>query len=95
MSFALALQPASGADTQQKSIQQLITRINEERGAFRNVTEESLRDEIAKAATDAGNEALDEEEDAVDPQDIDARRKEVYTARGEMLKFIGYGFPSH
>jgi len=95
MSFALALQPAHGADTQQRSIQQLITRINEERGAFRNVTEETLHDEIAKALSGTGNEDLDAEEDAIDPQDIDARRKEVYTARNEMLKFIGYGSPFH
>jgi len=94
MSFSLALQPASAADIQQKSIQQLITKINEERGAFRNVTEETLRDEIAKAATGTGNVDQDVKEDAANPQDIEARRKEVYAARNEMLKFIGYDFSS-
>jgi mediator of RNA polymerase II transcription subunit 17 len=90
MSFTLALQPTPGDNSQQKSIQQLITKINEERGAFRNVTEETLRDEIAKAATGTDNQDVDEEQNAVDPQDIEARRKEVYAARSEMLKFIGY-----
>ena len=93
MTFTIALEPSSGDDFEQRSIQQLITRINEERGAFRNVTEETLRDEIAKATTSNGNDDSDEEEDTVDPQDIEARRKEVYTARSEMLKFIGYDFP--
>jgi len=90
MSFTLALQPVLGDGAQQKSIQQLITRINEERGAFRNVTEETLLDELAKASTGSGDDDLDEGSDAVDSQDIEARRKEVYTARNEMLKFIGY-----
>jgi len=92
MSFTLALQPSSGDSSEQRSIQQLITKLNEERGAFRNVTEETLCDEIAKATASTGDENLDEEEDAVDSQDIEARRKEVYTARSEMLRFIGYDF---
>ena len=60
MSFTLAFQPSSDDKSEQRSIQQLITRINEERGAFRNVSEETLRDEIAKATGSTGNEDSDE-----------------------------------
>ena len=67
----------------------LFQRIFVERGGLRNITEESLRQEIAEeeAAAAAGNEkgASDEEEDE-EPD----RLKELMTARADMLDHIQY-----
>lgn len=65
----------------------LISRINSERGEFRNLTEEDLRDEIAKAEVDttADNEERESEgEDEAAPD----RVKEVMDAKAEMLAQI-------
>lgn len=88
MAFSLALQPVSQQKSDQLSLKDLITRINEERGAFRNVTEEKLREEVIKEARNIeDNEEYSEQPEAV--QDVESRRKEVYAARNEMLKHIG------
>lgn len=89
MSFPIALQPLVNSHVEQASLQDLVRRINEERGAFRNVTEDKLKDEIAKDALNPVDDTIDvEEEDA--PQNLEKRRKEVFAARNEMLQFIGY-----
>jgi len=89
MSFPIALQPVLSSQVETLSLQDLVRRINEERGAFRNVTEDQLKEEIAKDQHKTDDEAVDvEEEDA--PQDLEKRRKEVFAARNEMLQFIGY-----
>lgn len=65
----------------------LVARINEEREHFRLVTEEGLRREIEEEAAAAEREEDDSSEDEK-PQDIDSRRKALYAARAEMLKFV-------
>lgn len=90
MSLPLALQPQANPDKDEKSLQHLIARINEERGSFRDVDEAKLKEEIARdLATDVEAQG-NENEDVEEPQDAESRRKEVYTARNEMLKLIGY-----
>lgn len=95
MSLPLALQPQSNADKDDRSLQDFITRINNERGAFRNVTEEKLKEEIARDLAKDIDEELDVTEDIEEIQDAESRRKEVYTARNEMLKLVGYGMIIH
>jgi mediator of RNA polymerase II transcription subunit 17 len=88
MSFPLALQPTSQQEEDQLSLQHFITRINEERGAFRNVTEGKLREEVIKDARNIEDD-LDEAEESEPVQDVESRRKEVFAARNEMLNYIG------
>jgi len=89
MSFSVALQPLIKSQAETASLQDLVRRINEERGAFRNVTEDQLKEEIARDQLTANDDTVDvEEEDA--PQDFEKRRKEVFTARNEMLQLVGY-----
>jgi len=89
MSFPIALQPLVNNHIEKASLQDLVRRINEERGAFRNVTEEQLREEIAKDQLNLEDETVVvEEEDTI--QDLEKRRKEVFAVRNEMLQSIGY-----
>lgn len=61
----------------------LIARINIERGGFRDLSENGLRQEIAEAEAEAGEDVFsDEEEEKPD------RLKELVTARGEMLQSL-------
>lgn len=89
MSFPIALQPLVNGHNEKASLQDLVRRINEERGAFRNVTEEQLKEEIARDQPKLEDETLDVEEEDT-PQDLEKRRKGVFAARNEMLQFIGY-----
>jgi len=88
MSFPLALQPVAREDTENASLQDLVRRINEERGAFRSITEEQLKEEITNdLASQKEDTNVAEEKEA--PQDLEKRRKELFSARNQMLQFIG------
>ncbi|KAA8568905.1 hypothetical protein EYC84_007882 [Monilinia fructicola] len=81
----LSLRPAP-TNTSNSSIPlpQLIARINAERGGFRNLSEDSLRQEIAEAelgGDEEENESSSEEEVEEEPD----RMKELLTARDEIL----------
>ena len=58
----------------------LIQRINIERGGFRDLSEDGLRQEIAEAEAGEGEDSSDEEEEKPD------RLKELVAAREEMLQ---------
>ena len=60
----------------------LIARINFERGGFRDLTEDGLRQEIAEAEAGIEEDAYSDEEDEEKPD----RLKELITAREEMIK---------
>jgi mediator of RNA polymerase II transcription subunit 17 len=59
----------------------LIQRINIERGGFRDLSEDGLRQEIAEAEAGEGEDSSDEEE-----EEKPDRLKELVTAREEMLQ---------
>lgn len=67
----------------------LISRINEQRGSFRNITEGSLEEEIRSAqnvdssSTDQNNTLL-----GIDVPDSKSRAEEVATAREDILKHV-------
>lgn len=65
----------------------LIQRINIERGGFLNITEESLRQEIAEQELNGQNE---EEESSSEDEEEPDKVKELMTARDELLKEIEY-----
>lgn len=86
-SFTLSIRPPTRKEDAEP-LTQLIGRINEERGHFRNITEDSLRAEIEAQEVNGGEAEVEDEEEigVADPED---RRKELYAARTELLKFIG------
>ena len=84
MSFPLSLRVWSEKEDTTAPLGSLVTRINEERGHFRNITEDSLREEIEHG--DTLQDAV--ESDVDDVYDPEQRRKTLYAARTEMLKFI-------
>ena len=91
--FSLQAWPA--VDKDKESLQFLISRINDQKGSFRNVTEESLEEELrdAEVGKADGDENIryraEEEEDITDAEDPKIKRDSVYKARGEILKHIG------
>lgn len=64
----------------------IIQRINAERGGFRNITEESLREEITREEQNNGDNGESESEDEEEPD----KAKELETARGEFIGQIEY-----
>jgi mediator of RNA polymerase II transcription subunit 17 len=83
--FPISLRAWPAKDDKSIPLSALITRINNERGSFRSVTEESLLDEIKReeAGLDATKDDVESEnEDAEEEPD---RLKEVLKAREEIL----------
>jgi len=87
-SFSLRQWPAG--DKKPKTIGEFITRITIERGGFRNITEQSLRQEIEEQQNgqvedpDTAMASGSEDEEAAQPTKIEDIRK----ARDEVLKSI-------
>ena len=92
--LSLPLQAWPAKDPNESSLPYLISRINAQRGSFRNITEESLEEEIEAIETGQvqpglENTALSESEDN-DVPDTTPRIEDVQHTRGEILKFIAY-----
>ena len=87
--FSISLQSwPSKTDDPRTSLPDLIKRIKSERGSFREISEESLRREIAEE--DAGKNAEDdnstsEEEEDDEEDDKPDRLKELMRARDELI----------
>lgn len=80
----------SAQETKSSALPSLISRINFERGNFRNISEESLREEIrlAEAGANGGEDnGSTQDEDGEEEPD---RVKEVMEARDEILRQIEY-----
>lgn len=96
----LSLRAWPSADAKTKTLPLLISRINTERGNFRDVTEEALAQELKDAerevaitdgsAESDGGEANDDLDEVGDGAD---RMKELGAGKEEMLKQIEYGSP--
>lgn len=82
--FPLSLRASPKVDPDKESLPYLISRINDERGSFRNITEESLEEEI-RAGDDGNLDSLGEAvgEDGV--QDVKSRQEEIAEARQHMI----------
>ena len=82
--FPMSLRPWPTKEAYGSALPTLISRINAERGQFRNLTEEDLLEEIAKGE----NEAAADNEDMSTEDETEAapdRQKEVMDAKAEML----------
>ena len=87
---SISLQTRPVTDPDKQSLHFLISRINEQRGSFRNVTEESLEEEIKNGID--GGPAVGDGEASESPGEIEvviSKKEEVFKAREEMLKQIG------
>lgn len=80
----LSLRGSPKRDPDKDSLPFLISRINEQKGSFRNVTEESLEEEIV-AGRDEQMDSIEESEEPEDVQDSGLSREQLVTAREEML----------
>ena len=87
--LSLCLQAFPTVDKEKESLKYLISRINQQKGSFRNVSEQSLEEEIR--AQEAGK--INEDEQDVAPveeiEDVKTRQEEVTKAREDMIKQIG------
>ena len=81
-----SIKPWKVEDTEQKSIPFLISRIIDQRGGFRNITEESLQEEIATGEAQVEDDAESAAEKG-DDDDKKPRAEQVQAARQEMMKF--------
>lgn len=88
-SFPLSLRPWPRERPEANSLPYLIGRIHEQRGHFRNITEKGLI-ELIQAEGNGEVEAneMDSEDEGGLERDIERRQKEVYEARGEMIRYI-------
>lgn len=85
--FPISLRAWPSSQANGSNLGNMIRRINLERGGFREISEESLRQEITEAeaevATPAGQDEPSDEDDA--EEDKPHRMKELMTARDELL----------
>jgi mediator of RNA polymerase II transcription subunit 17, fungi type len=81
------LRPWPRGDKKPKNLAEFITRINFERSGFRNVTEASLREEIAAEKEAPSQEDIDE--DDKDGED-EAEKKDIRVVRDQMLRDARY-----
>jgi hypothetical protein len=85
--FPISLRHWPASDNDRIPISQLIQRINEQKGSFRDTTEASLQDEIRNADIEKLEESSDSDEEA--EEDVTAKRiGDVANARNELLKHI-------
>lgn len=87
-SLQLSLQASHVSDPSKDSVQSLIARINEQRGSFRNVTEESLEEEIRRGEVKEADD-IEDEDDAAETNDARPRREILVAAREDMLRQVG------
>lgn len=86
--LSLPLRPSTTKDATADSLPFLIAQINNQRGSFRHITEDSLLDEIQ--TSQPLNEQDDAEEGDTPPEDGKTRQEEVYKGREEILKQVAY-----
>lgn len=89
--FSISLRAWPAQDASKESLPSLISRINEQRGTFRNISESTLEEEAQ--VVDTGETSLKDPTivlSDVDPQDVKTRREEVSAAREEILKQVAW-----
>lgn len=92
-SLTLPLRPQVDKGTKKDSLPIRIAQINAQRGSFRNITEQSLQDEIEalkekrKGAEAGGEEEEGDGEDKVTELDDTERHELLYKRRAEIAQF--------
>jgi mediator of RNA polymerase II transcription subunit 17 len=91
-----SLRPWPTGDKKPKNLGEFITRINAERGGFRNVTEAELRDEILakdEGRLESGNGSPEGDSDSDEEVEVD-KSKTIIAAREEFLRNIEFAHQS-
>jgi len=90
LSLSLSLQAFPSAGKEKQSLQCLISRINDQKGSFRNVTEQSLEDEIEALENEEAGKSQEEDvvETVEDGDTAKKKKEEVSSAREEILKQV-------
>ena len=89
--FSLQVWPTVNKD--KESLKYLISRINDQKGPFRDVTQESLEQELKDTENDIP--APDHDESGANGKEVEEtkdRREEVYNGREEILKQVASVF---
>lgn len=86
-SLLLPLRPPSAKKPSADSLQFQIHQINAQRGSFRNITEDSLREEI-EARKDEDNLEEEEDERDLDVEGRATRLQKVWKSREEMIRQV-------
>lgn len=89
--LSLSLQAFPTVDKDKESLKYLISRINQQKGSFRNVTEQSLEEEILAQET-GGSDADDQDvvETVEEGENVKTKQEEVIKAREDIIKQAGY-----
>jgi mediator of RNA polymerase II transcription subunit 17 len=83
--FPISLRAWPSKDEKTVPLPSLISRINNERGSFREITEEDLTEELKKDEAGLGSSKGDDESEVEDVEEEPDRSKELMKARGEIL----------
>lgn len=90
MPFPLALRPSADDYGTESSLKVLVDRIYKERGHMRNITEQSLREEIEEKDAAVASESESSDSDDRDAgEDAEAKMKTLVAAKEEMVGLIG------
>lgn len=85
--FSLQVWPT--VDKDKESLKYLISRINDQKGPFRNVTEESLEQELRDSENGStAPEHTSNGKHAKEVEDTKSRKDKVYKVREEILKHV-------
>ena len=87
--LSLSLQAFPPPDKEKESLKYLIQRVNAQRGAFRNVTEQSLEEEIRNYENGLEDDEHGEVAETT-MKDTDTEREEVAKVREDILKETAY-----
>lgn len=88
-SLTLPLRPQKAKGSEKDNLPIRIAQINAQRGSFRNITEQSLQEEI-KAQKEKSKEEQEEEEkkeENVNEVDATERQELLYKKRAEIIQF--------
>ncbi|KAF2457853.1 subunit 17 of mediator complex-domain-containing protein [Lineolata rhizophorae] len=88
-SFTLSLRPKGAQGADDEPVARLVERIYEERGHFRNVTEDSLQAEIEAQERGEASSSVGDDGDGETVADDKRKREELVSAKVEMLKQLG------
>lgn len=83
--FPISLRAWPSRDEKAVPLSSLISRINNERGSFREITEEDLAEELKKDEAGLDSSKDDDESEVEDVEEEPDRSKELMKARGEIL----------
>lgn len=90
-SLSISLKAWPTTNENKDTLPSLISRINEQRGSFRNISEDKLEEESQEVQpNELSTEDLDHGLPGEGSQDVKSRKEEISAAREEILKEIAW-----